>query len=192
MADTLLILAGVSAACGSAALRHAWSLHRRSSLWNAAGWGLFLLGVLAGWWGAGAWGVSVASLVGMSAALLILSHAAITSPAAANAKASNRRVGMLPERGEPLHLRRRLMTFLIVVILAMIVSTGLGIAAYGLMALTGAAEANSVVTGFFVTPLAWSILAYALLIEERRIRQWATLGILAVPGALALIFGLSA
>src|SRR3546814_18496318 len=95
MADTLLILAGVSAACGSAALRHAWSLHRRSSLWNAAGWGLFLLGVVAGWWGAGAWGVSVASLVGMSAALLILSHAAITSPAADSAKARSeeRRVG---------------------------------------------------------------------------------------------------
>jgi len=190
MADTLLIAASASAACGSAALRYAWSPPRRSTACNGLGWGLLLAGAIAGWWIAGAWGTTMASLFGISAALLFLGHAAATAPAG-NGKASNRRVNMLPEQGEPRHLARRFMTFFIVAIVALIVSVGLGVATHSLMAWAGAVPANAIVAGFFVMPLAWGLLAYALLMEERRARQWAMLGILAVPGALALMTGLS-
>jgi hypothetical protein len=191
MADTLLIAASASAACGNAVLRYAWSLPRRSTALNGMGWGVFLAGIIAGWWSAGAWGTTIASLFGMAPALLFLGHAAATAPAA-NAKASNRRVNMLPEQGEPLHLARRFMTFFIVAIVALIVSVGLGVATHSLMAWAGAAPANSIVAGFFMMPLAWGLLAYALLMEERRARQWALLGILAVPGILAVFIGLFA
>jgi hypothetical protein len=191
MADTLLIAASASAVGGSAVLRYAWSLPRRSTALNGVGWGLFLAGIIAGWWSAGAWGTTIVSLFGIGAALLFLGHAAATAPAA-NARASNRRVNMLPEHGEPLHLARRFMTFCIVAIAALIVSVGLGVATHSLMAWAGAVPANAIVAGFFMMPLAWGLLAYTLLMEERRTRQWAMLGILAVPGALAVFIGLSA
>jgi hypothetical protein len=192
IADTLLVAAGASAAAGSVVLRFAWSLPRRSIAWNTAGWGLFGLGALLGWLSAGAWGTAVASLCGMGAALLLLAHAAGTTPAPANARASNRRAGALPERGEPWRLGRRIVTFLIVVLVAMIVSVGLAVAARGLVAWSGAGEANANVASLFVMPLAWALLAFALLMEERRARQWRLLAIAAVPGALAMISGLAA
>jgi len=191
MTDTLVIAASASAALGGAALRYAWSLPKRSMAWNGVGWGLLLVGVIAGWWSAGAWGTTVASLSGMAAAMLFLGHAAATAPVA-NVKASNRRVNMLPERGEPLHLARRFMTFFIVAIVALIVSVSLGVAAHSIIALAGAAPANAIVAGFFTMPLAWGVMAYALLMEERRQRQWAMLGILAMPGAVAITIGLFA
>ncbi len=191
-ADTLLIAAGASAACGSAALRFAWSRSRRSVGWNAAGWGLFALGALAGGLSAGAWGVAVASICGMGAALLFLCHAAATSPAVASGKASNRRVGMLPQGDEPRHIWRRVNTFLIVVLVAMVVAVGLAIATRSLMVWAGTGEANANVASLFAMPLAWTLLAYALLMEERRVRQWRLLAIFAVPGVIAVITGLTA
>lgn len=192
MDDMILIAAGASAACGCAALRYAWSLPQRSPVWNAAGWGLLALGVVLGWSAAGAWGSAVASLVGMAAAMVFLAYSAWTAPIRVAGKASNRRVGALPEAGEARHIRRRVMTFLIVVVGAWIVSTGIAVAARSLMAWAGAGEANANVTAFFVIPLAWTALAFALLMEERRSRQWRMLAICAVPGIVATAIGLSA
>jgi hypothetical protein len=191
MSDGLLIAAGASAACGSAALRFAWSLPKRSPAWNSAGWGLFALGVVLGWVSAGAWGTAVASLFGMAAALLILAYAAGSAPTTTN-KASNRRAGALPESGEPWQLGRRIVTFLIVVLVAMIVSVGLALAARGLVAWSGAGDANANVASFFVMPLAWTLLAFAVLMEERRAKQWRLLAMSAVPGIVAVIIGVAA
>ncbi len=192
MDNALLIAAGASAASGSAALRFAWSLRKRSPAWNSAGWGLLALGSVLGWLGAGAWGTTVAALFGMGSALLFLAYAAATAPAAANARASSRRAGALPERGEPWHLRRRIVTFLIVAMVAMIVSIGLALAARGLVAWSGAGDADAIATGFFVMPLAWTLLAFAVLMEERRARQWRLLAMSAVPGVVAVIVGVAA
>lgn len=191
MADALLIAASASAAGGSAALRFAWSLPRRSRAWNSLGWGLFALGAVLGWLSAGAWGAAIASLFGMAAALLFLAYAAATAPAT-TAKASNRRAGALPEGGEPWRIGRRIGTFAIVVLVAMIVSVGLAVAARGLVAWSGAGDANANVASFFVMPLAWTLLAFALLMEERRARQWRLLALCAVPGVLAVVAGVAA
>lgn len=191
IADIPLVVAGASAACGSAVLRFAWSRPRRSLPWNVAGWGLFGLAILAGWLAAGAWGVAVANLWGMGVAMILLSHAALTSPAAAGAKASNRRVNMLPQGGEPLRLVRRIVTFLIVALIAMIVSIGLAMATRSLLIWFAASEANANVAGLFIMPVAWALLSYTLLMEERRMRQWRLLLIYAVPGILALVTGLA-
>jgi len=192
MSDVLLIAAGASAACGSATLRFAWSLPRRSKTWNIVGWGLFAVGALAGWLSAGAWGAAIAFLCGMCAALLLLTHAAITAPAGVSAKASNRKAGMLPARGEALHLGRRVATFFIVCLAAMIVAVGLAIATRALMIAAGASEADANVASLFIMPLGWALLACALLMEERRAYQWRLLLICASPGVIALTTGMTA
>jgi hypothetical protein len=127
--DALLIAAATSGAGGGALLRYAWALPRRSPRWTGAGWGLFALSLTCGWKAAGAWGASIAALFGMSMALLLLGYAAATAPRPTNAKASNRRVGALPESGEPWRLGRRIGTFLIVMVAALIVALGLALAA---------------------------------------------------------------
>lgn len=191
MTDALLILAAASAIGGAAALRFAWSQPSRSMIWNGVGWGLFLVATLSAWIGAGAWGVAIAALCGMGAAVALLAYAAVTAPAIAGAKASNRRANMLPQGGEPLFLWRRIVTFLIVVIVAMIVSIGIGIATRAVALLLGAGEANANVLALFAMPLMWVWLAYALLMEHRRKRQGQILLLWAVPGAFAIILGLA-
>jgi hypothetical protein len=190
--DALLIAAASSGAGGGAVLRYAWALTRRSPGWNAAGWGLFALSLVCGWTGAGAWGASIAALFGMSMALLLLGYAAATAPLPTNAKASNRRVGALPEGGEPWRLGRRIGTLLMVMVAALIVALGLALATRGLLAWAGAGEANANVASFYVMPLAWALLAFLLLMEERRARQWRLLALTAVPGVVAVAAGMAA
>ena len=189
--DSLLFIGALLAVLGTIALRIGWSGPARSLLWNAIGWGSFLLATLAAWASAGAWGVAMTALWGMGAATLFLAHAALTAPAISNAKASNRRVNMLPQSGEPLFLRRRVVTFLVVIFAAMIVSIGVGIAARALALLLSASEADANVLALFTMPLVWVWLSYALLMEHRRMRQWQMLLLWAVPGGLAVILGLA-
>jgi hypothetical protein len=192
MADPILVVAGAATAVGSAVLRYAWSLPRRSRLANGLGWGLFTFGALLGGITAGAWGIAVVSLFGMGAALVLLTQAAITTRASKDGKASNRHAGALPEAGEPRRIGRRIATFLIVMLVAMIVSIGLAVAVRGLLAWGGAGEANANVASLFVMPLAWTLLAFALLMEESRKRQWRLLAMFAVPGVLAALVGAAA
>ncbi len=191
MADAFLVVAGISAVGGCVALRRAWSLPRRSPQWNATGWGLFAVAAVLGWLGAGAWGVSVAGLCGMGAALVLLAYAAATAPAVDRARASNRRAGALPAAGEPWRVGRRIATFAIVVLVAAIVSIGLGLAARAILGWAGAGEANAITMGFFTMPLAWALLVFAVMLEERRARQWRLLALASVPGVLAVAGGLA-
>lgn len=181
MNGTWLIVAGaVAAAAAVAVLRLSWSRRARSALLNALGWGLIAFAAVLGGAGAGAWGVAVVALVGMAAAALALAVAAATSPTG-KAKASNRRVKMLPETGEPRRIGRRVATFLIVVPLALIVSLGLAVVVRALADLAGASEADSVTLAFFTTPFAWAILAHVLLIQPQRRAQWRVLLMSALP-----------
>ena len=177
MALDLLHLAGsVTAVAGVAVLRLAWARPRRSLPLNAIGWILLAAAMVAGWVMAGAWGVSVITLWAMGAAFVLLAVAAWQSPPARR-KASRRRAGMLPEAGEPLHLGRRVATFLIVVLAAMLASLAIAIAVRWLSLLTGASEANANVLALFVVPLAWTILAFLILMTGSRKRQLAIVAI---------------
>ena len=184
----LLWLAGASAVAAVLMLRLGWARKHRSLPINAAGWGLFVLAAVFGWAAAGAWGASVAALVGMAAACVLLAIAAARAPKG-KAVASNRRVKMLPEAGEPRQIGRRVATFLITVPLALLVSIGLSLVVRALADLAGASEADSIVLAFFATPLLWAIILHLLLIQERRRGQWKVLLIGALPVVPVILTG---
>jgi hypothetical protein len=98
---------------------------------------------------------------------------------------------MLPAQGEPRRIGRRLLTFLVTVPLAMLVSLLVALAARALAALGGWAEADSNALTLLLLPLLWGILAFALLMMPRRRTQilWlllpaaASLGLIWIGGA---------
>lgn len=100
---------GLAAAAAVLGLRAAWSRQHRSAPVNAICWGLMFLALAMGWGAAGAWGLAVVSLAATACSFLLLGHAAVTAPVG-KLSASTRRVHMLPEKGEPLHLWRRIAT----------------------------------------------------------------------------------
>ncbi|MDR7102868.1 hypothetical protein [Croceicoccus sp. BE223] len=187
MASEGLWLAALAATGGVATLRVAWAQPQRSRAINGLGWVLLALAALAGGQEAGAWGVSIAALVGMGAAFVLLAVAGFASPRK-EAPASNRRVGMLPEAGEPLALARRGLTFAITIGLATASALGVAIALRAIAALAGASEADANVVALFAMPLAWATLVYAVLMTPRRRTQLLILGLATLPALpLALI-----
>ena len=184
----LLVLGAASAAGGVALLRLSWARRKRSHHLNLTGWSLLLLALVSGWNGAGAWGASVEALVAMMTAFLCLGWAGWTSPPGAT-KASNRRVGMLPEGGAPLRLGRRLITFVMVGVLAMLASLGLALGTRLLALLSGAGEADANVVAIFATPLAWALIAYALVMTSDRRRQFAILALSSLAAIPAFLQG---
>ncbi len=190
-AASLLLAGAFAAAAAVAMLRLAWAQRERSTALNSAGWGLLALAAVLGWAGAGAWGVSVTALVGMGVACVALTLAAASAPAG-KAAASNRRVNMLPEAGEPRRIGRRLATFLIAVPLALLVSIGLAVVVRALADLAGASEADSMALAFFSAPLIWAILMHVLLIQQQRRAQWRVLLASALPILPVALTGLMA
>lgn len=191
-AETLLAGAATAAVAGVGTLRLAWSRPRRSTVLNGAGWAFLLLATVFSAAHSGAWGITVAALIAMTAALLVLAHAALLSPAAPGARVSNRRVRMLPEGNEPLQLGRRIATFLLVAIAAALVSTAVAIGCRAVSLLLGATEADANVIALAATPLAWTILSYALLMRETRAAQLRLLLGWAIAGALGVALDLLA
>jgi hypothetical protein len=172
--DALLGPAALLGAVAVGVLRYAWSLPHRSAAWNGLGWVALLGSVAAGWASAGAWGVSVAGLATIAVAFVAL---AIASTEASNtpSRPSNRRVNMLPQDGEPRRIGRRVVTFLLVIPAAMLVSIALAVATRGLGGLLGWDEANAIVVALYVVPLGWAVLATILLMQSRRSSQLITL-----------------
>lgn len=186
-----LVWAGAATAIlGVLLLRRAWGLPRRSAALNGAAWALLLLGAALGIAGNGAWGAAMVSLFGMGTAALLLAGAAATSRPG-KTRASDRKAHMLPAQGEPRRIGRRLLTFLVTVPLAMLVSLLVALAARALAALGGWAEADSNALTLLLLPLLWGILAFALLMMPRRRTQilWlllpaaASLGLIWIGGA---------
>ncbi len=163
-------------------------MKKRSAALNTAGWGLIALAGVLGWLGGGAQGFSVSALVGMTAAAIVLMVAAAMAPAG-RATASNRRVKMLPEGDEPKRIGRRVVTFLITVPLALLVSIGLAVVVRSIADLLGASEADSMVLAFFTTPFLWAILLHLLLIQQRRRGQWIVLGVSLLPVVPVILTG---
>jgi hypothetical protein len=180
MGDGVIWLAAASAMAGVGLLRVGWGRARRSLALNSAGWGLIALAVVLAAAGAGMWGVSVAALAGMALAALLLTLAAAGSPRG-KAAASNRRVRMLPERGEPLRLGGRLLTFVLAAPVALLLAVGLGVALRGLTVALGGSEANANALGLLLPPLAWGLIAWLLLIQRRRRAQALVVLICALP-----------
>lgn len=183
----LLLWSGAAAAMAAVLLlRLAWSRPRRSVPLNAAGWGLLLLGLLAGAREEGAWGLSVISLVAMGCAFALLAHAALTAPAN-RAKPSARRAHALPDRGEALRLGRRFGTFALAVPAALCSALLVTLAARSLAGLADWHQADANVLAFFLMPVIWSILLFMLLMKTDRREQVMLLVLPAVTGGLLLL-----
>ncbi|WP_404481603.1 hypothetical protein [Novosphingobium sp. BL-52-GroH] len=178
--DALLILAVAISLVGVAVLRAAWSRPRRSLGLNGAGWGALLVGAACGWASAGAWGVAVAALWAMGAAFLVLAAAGLSSRSG-KTPASNRRVGMLPEGSEPLRIAGRLFTFVLVAIVSALLAVGASLAASALGLWAGWGAADAYATAFFLAPLAWGLIAYAVLMQPARKGQFKVLAISSLP-----------
>lgn len=182
MMSVLEPIVGASACslCGVIALRAAWGRAHRSLWLNSAGWALLLGGAIGGWIIAGAWGMSIVSLFAMTAAFAVLGWSGVRSMPGKQ-KASNRRARMLPEKGEPLWLGRRLATFALVGVAAALVALGLSIATCWLGMATGWSEANCNASALLVMPLAWATIAFAVLMQPYRSQQLKVIAAASLP-----------
>ncbi|WP_156841474.1 hypothetical protein [Novosphingobium aquimarinum] len=155
---------------------------------NGAGWACLAGAMVAGGAAAGAWGVSVAALAAMSMAFVLLCVAAF---AAKNGKAtaSQRRVGMWPDKREPLGLVRRCITFVVVAVLAGLVSIAIAVAIRGFGAAAGLVPADYNVLAVSIMPIAWAILAFALLMNPSRRSQAVILLACCLPAIPATLIG---
>jgi hypothetical protein len=178
--DMLLVAATVAGLAGVSVLRVAWAQPRRSLPLNLAGWLLMLGGAVCGWAGAGAWGTAVAALFPMAGACLFLAFAAVASKPS-KLKASNRRAGVLPERGEPMHVAGRLLTFALVGILAAVLGSGIAVALGAVLLLVGVEEANAYALALQLMPVIWAALAFTVLMQPSRRGQFKVLAFASLP-----------
>jgi hypothetical protein len=153
-----------------------------------AGWLLMLGGAVCGWAAAGAWGTAAAALFPMAGALLLLAIAALTSEPT-KLRASNRRAGLLPERGEPIRIAGRLLTFVLVGVLAAALGSGIAVALGALLLLMGMSEANAYALALQLMPLIWAALAFAVMMQPSRRGQLKILAFASVPVWPALAAG---
>ena len=188
MAIDLLWPAALAAIGGIAMLRWSWGRTHRSALANGLGWGALLLAMIGGGVQAGAWGIAIVSLVGMTAAIVWLGWAAAMSPRG-DARASARRVRMVPEAGEPRRIMKRFTTFILVVIGGFAASVALGIAIRAATLGTAWVEADANAAALIAVPLIWGILAAGILMLERRRSQLIVLVATGLPLIPALILG---
>ncbi len=188
MTDSLLWTGSAAAICGVGVLRVSWSLKHRSTIANLIGWALLLAACVAGGIAAGAWGMSVVSLVAMGLAAAILGWAAATSPAG-RSKSPDRRVRMLPNGNGHLQIGKRLVTFALVIVAGFAASVALAIALRAGTLGLGWSEADANATALFAVPLVWGVLATIMLMLETRRQQIMALMATSLPLVPALIAG---
>jgi hypothetical protein len=177
---TLLVAACLAGLVGVGVLRAAWSRPKRSVPLNLAGWLIMLGGAALGWAAAGAWGTAVASLFPMGGAFVFLAAAAVASTPG-KLKASNRRAGLLPEGAEPMRIAGRLLTFVLIGVLAAVLGVGLAVALGALLLLAGLSEADAYALALQLMPVFWAALAFALLMQPSRRGQFKVLGFSSLP-----------
>jgi len=168
-----LWLACLMGAGGVAVLRYAWSRQVRSAGWTGAGWALLLAAVVCGWQQAGAWGVSIVTLIATGAAFVALAVAAARAPQGRTAPVA-RRSTPLPV-AEPRRIGRRIATFVIVVLGGAGAALMLALALRSLGILSGWGAANANVAALYAVPLVWAGLATALLMQGERRTQIVTI-----------------
>jgi hypothetical protein len=175
-----LIIASLSGFAGVGVLRASWSRHQRLQAMNLAGWSMVLGATLCGAAYAGAWGVAVAALSPMTAAFIMLALAAIRSTPA-KVRAASRHENRCIAGRAPVQLAGRSFTFLLVAVLAAVFGLGIATAAGGVALLGGAGKSDAYATALFMMPLAWSMLAFALLMQPHRRGQLKVLAIASIP-----------
>lgn len=187
MAGAALIwLAGALAVAGVIVLRLSWARPVRSSGVNAAGWGLLLAGVIVAASEAGAWGVAVASLFATGAAMVLLFKAVFEQPRWTRpAKPIRQPAKAAVDEGSS--VGRGLATFAIAGPLALIASVLVALAGRLALLASGAVEADGNVAVLGLVPLVWPILAFALLMIEKRKTQLAVVGVIAIAALVPVI-----
>lgn len=178
---------------GIGVLRLSWGRATRSSELNLTGWSLLGLAIICGGAGAGAWGVSVVSLGAMTAAGALLLVAA-SQPSAR--RRSAKRI-LRNQNGEIAGGRMSKwgagVTFLVAGPLCLLASLALALAIRELILIGGGAEANGNVAVLGVVPLVWPVLAYAVMMMQRRSYQLALIaGVAAISVPLLLSQGMTA
>ncbi|WP_219237623.1 hypothetical protein [Stakelama flava] len=115
--------------------------------------------------GAGAWGISMASLAATAVAFVLLAQAAIVTPAR-RASPPVRRANIMPAKGTGWRLPRRFATFLL--------SVPCAAGAAVLIALVvrqwsqAAGEANANVLALYAMPIGWAVLMTVMLMQARQ------------------------
>lgn len=187
----LLVIGCGAGLAGVVVLRAAWARPSRSMPLNLAGWLLLLTGATCGWAAAGAWGTAVAALFPMTGAFVFLAAAALAS-VPSKVGASNRRAGLLPQRGEPMRVAARLLTFALVGLLAAVLGIGVAVALGAGLVLAGMSEANAYALAMQLMPVFWAVLAFAVLMQPSRRGQIKVLALASLPVWPALAAGILA
>lgn len=182
--DALVLGGAVLSALAVAALRASWGRPIRSHRLNAVAWSLLLSGLLLGVSGHGAWGLAIAVLAGMAMASLVLCHSAVLS-GPGKAKAANRRAHMLPERGEPRHVSRRIGTFLLTVPASLVAAVLIAMGLRALSSQLGWSDVNANVLALLTMPIVWSAMMVQLLMARDAMSR--TLGLVAPAGLGAFL-----
>ena len=187
-AGLLMWLAAVFAFAGVAVLRMSWGRAKRSTPLNLAGWGALLVGLVLADRAAGEWGIAVTVLVIGAAALAALAVAAFKPVNRGPRKAprtAHRGANEIKPRG-----RSGLLTFTIAGPLALGASLLFALAIRALILFGGGAEADANVAVLATVPIAWPVLAFALLMMSRRADQFAwVLGIAALAAPFLMFQG---
>ena len=194
MGDSAFIWLGVGLAiAGIGALRISWGRAERSSPLNLAGWGLLLGGAIFGGAVAGAWGIAVAAIGAMGAAMALLLFASV-KPNARRRSAQKilRDPNGRTSRGKAAPWRA-VSTFLIAGPLCLIAAVALALAVRGGIVMAGGAEADGNVAVLGIVPLVWPLLAFAVMIIPKRSGQLAlVIGAAAMSLPLLLVQGMTA
>lgn len=184
--QALIWLSGVLAVAGIIVLRLSWARPVRHSGMNAAGWGLLLAGSIVAASEAGAWGIAVASLFATGAAMVLLFKAVFEQPRWRRpAKAFRPGDKAVSDQGSS--VGRGLATFAIAGPLALIATVLVALASRLALLATGAVEADGNVAVLGLVPLVWPVLAFALLMIEKRKTQLAVVGIIALAALVPVI-----
>lgn len=185
MPDGTLWLGCGLAAAGVAVLRLSWGRPRRDRTLNTLGWAGIAGGPLLAGSAEGAWGVAVAALCATAAACLLLAHAGFEKPRAA------RRFALAPRLASPAAQTagwsRGLTTFVLTGPLALAVAITVALAIRVAAMRWPVAEADGNVMVLALVPLLWPLLAFAMLMTERRRAQIAMLLVPLAGAAVPLL-----
>ncbi len=185
-----ITLALIAAALGVLLIRLGWGRDGGATR-VGMGWALVALGLGALMWRDGAWGLALGGSVTILAAMLVLSHAAITAPRPRKATPVRE-----PTAAVALHsenwaaLGRRILVFLLAVPGAAAASMLVALAVQTLARAGGWGEANAGVAGLAAFPIAWAILTTLVMLKDRVTQMAGIVAVVAIPAA-ALFWGLT-
>lgn len=184
-----IALALVAAASGVLLVRLGWGRDGGATR-VGLGWALVALGLGVLVWRDGAWGLALGGSVAILAAMVVLSHAAITAPRPRKATPVRDSVTTVALHSESrAALGRRVLVFLITVPGAAAASMLVALAAQTLARAGGWGEANAGVAGLAAFPIAWAIVTTLVMLKDRVTQMAGIVAVVAIPSA-ALFWGL--